>query len=550
MTSAYDPALWRGQCPPGADRPLAPARNLTEILSTASARHGERQHLRLGDLSLSYKESWALSGWLAGGLRAAGVKPGDRVAICLSNTPAYVLLCFALWRLGAVGVGLNPLYAGPALRTMIEDSDPVLVATLSESEIAEKLREAAGGRRLLLCRRDGGDLTAGPTSSPTVRPSDAVLHLADLLAPRPLASDESLLPPDSLAMIQYTGGTTGAPKGAMLTHENLWVGCHSVCSWMDRLEAGAERWYAAAPLSHITGLICFVLTAPLLGGAVRLIDRFDPAELVALARAEEISVLIAIPTMLVGALAQPDTGPADWRGVKHVIAGGAPVTMELKQRFRAATGLNIQPGYALTETACNGVMMPGDDVSASRDATGIPMPEVVFQVRRLDDPELEAPLGEPGEICLGGPSVVRGYWRREAPDQFTRDGLLRTGDIGYMGPDGYVEVVDRLKDMIICSGYNVYPRIVEDAILAHPGVADVLAAGVPHPYRGETVGAAVVLRTGQSLTAAELKAFLAGRLSPIEMPTHIEMVETLPKTENMKLSRRALRERFARAEAP
>lgn len=533
---------------PELKRAVPSPRPLASLLADAAGKYGEMVYLSFKEHRWTYDQAWSLVRRISDGLARLGVEPGSRVGICLVNTPHYALICFALWRLGAAGVGMNPLYSLRQLNLIASDSEVGWVVVSDDNESLEKGRKIAEetGARLIVCRADAADLAEihRATDVQLATGEGREVSFAALLDAE--AVDELKRPsPDALAMIQYTGGTTGAPKGAMLTHANIWSGAHQILYWLHRIENGKEAWYAAAPFSHITGLLNYIVEPTIVGGESILAERFSARHLLDLVRARRVTVLTAIPTMLSAVLAEQETSQLDWSGIVHVLVGGAPVPPELARRFQEATGLVPQQGYAMTETSGSGVGMPNSRLAGHEGATGIPMGGTRVEVRSLVDPDKRVEAGEQGEVCFSGANVISGYWRRPlTPDELTSDGFFRSGDIGSLSRDGVLYVVDRLKDVIICSGYNVYPRVVEDAVLEHPSIAETVAIGLPDEYRGETVLCVAALRPGESLSLPELQDFLEGKLSPIEMPKRLEILEALPKTENAKLSRRAIRAIF------
>ncbi|MEW5686035.1 MAG: AMP-binding protein [Pseudomonadota bacterium] len=526
-------------------RRTPPPEPLGRLLARAAERFGRRPHLTFLNRTWTFEQTHDLAGRLSAGLQAHGVGADDRVGVCLANLPHYPLACFALWGLGAAGVGMNPLYSLRQLSGIAVDSGVQWVVTSDHPASIGKLRELAAqvGCRLIVCRADAADLAGGPP--PDLR--DGEVALSDLLEAAP-ARGWGEPEVEALAMIQYTGGTTGAPKGAMLSHRNIWFAAHQIRNWLHRIRDGREAWYAAAPFSHITGLVNYIVEPAIVGGEAILTERFSPRELLELVRQGRLTILTAIPTMLSAIVAEPDAGELDWSGVIHVLVGGAPVPLELARRFHDLTGLWPQQGYAMTETSGSGVAMPSSAVPGHECATGLPMHDVPIEIRSVDDPDRRMGPGEPGEVCFGGPNVIASYWNRPLTDnELTPDGLFRSGDVGYLSEDGALYVVDRLKDVIICSGYNVYPRTIEDAVLEHPAVAETVAVGAPDDYRGETVLSVVTLRPGASLSLPELQDFLREKLSPIEMPKRLEILDAIPKTENAKLSRQAIRAMFSTA---
>lgn len=527
------------------ERATPPPEPLTHLLTRAAERFGDRPHLTFQERSWTFRETELLARRLSAGLQALAVATGDRVGVCLANLPHYPLACFALWGIGAAGVGMNPLYSLRQLAQIAADSGAQWVIVSDHPASIGKIRELAAqvNCRLIICRADGSDLAGGPGAATEA----GEVALTELLAADPAGAwgvDDT----ERLAMIQYTGGTTGAPKGATLNHRNIWHAAHQIRNWLHRIRDGREAWYAAAPFSHITGLINYIVEPAIVGGEAILTERFSPRELLDLVRQGRMTILTAIPTMLSAIVAEPDAGDLDWSGVIHVLVGGAPVPAELARRFHGLTGLWPQQGYAMTETTGSGVAMPNTAVEGHESATGIPMPEVTIEIRSAEDPGRKMPPGESGEVCFGGPNVIASYWNRPLTGQeLTPDGLFRSGDVGYLSEDGALYVVDRLKDVIICSGYNVYPRTIEEAVLEHPSVAETVAVGVADEYRGETVLSVVTLRPGVSLSLPELQSFLREKLSPIEMPKRLEIMDMIPKTENAKLSRQAIRALFSQS---
>lgn len=537
--SPYGPALW-GRVFPTGDLPIAPAihGDLFDLLQTAERDHAERPHITFQGQSWTYAETLKLSLVLAQGLAEQGVGQGDRVGLCLPNTPAYIVLCFALWRIGAVGVGMNTLYSADHLQQQAKDAGLSLLFAAKDDPAEPKIQAAAqaAGCRLVLCQADGSDLrTEGAPGAPGT--------LADLLRYPPLIESHPRARPASLAMLQYTGGTTGAPKGAMLSHRALLAAARQGLACQPRIERGLDAWHAPAPMTHISGLINYACIVTAAAGENLLVARFSTEELLDQLRRGRPTLLTAIPTMLTALLAAPDLTGARWDRVKHVLAGGAATPLELWRRFKAVSGLSVQQAYGMTETAGATACMPMGDITSHAEATGAPMPGVHVEIRSLEDPSRAVEIGETGEVCIGGDNLMDGYWQvADRSAHLTSDGLLRSGDVGLMTSDGYLYVVDRLKDVVICSGYNVYPRVIDEAVLQHPAIREAISLGVPDSYRGETIMVAAALKPGQQLTLDDLQTFLAGKLSPIEMPKQLVVLDQLPKSENGKLSRQLIRQ--------
>ncbi|MGH6820416.1 MAG: class I adenylate-forming enzyme family protein, partial [Methylocella sp.] len=296
------------------------------------------------------------------------------------------------------------------------------------------------------------------------------------------------------------------------------------------------------PLTHISGLQGGMIFVFGMGGHMILMERFDPGEMIALIEEQRVTHLGCVPTMMVAISAHPRARIADWSSVKAVMVGGAAAPAEVQARFQEITGVIVQPGYGATETSLGAVMGPADG-DRDLDAAGQPLPGTTIEIRQTDDPSRIVDRGEIGEICVKGPQVMQGYWNRpDATAEAMIDGFFRTGDLGRIDNQGHVHIVDRLKDMIICSGYNVYPSAVENAIYRHPAILHCVVIAVPDEYRGETVKAYAVLRPDSAVTLEDLQAFLKPYLSPMEMPKLFEVRGTLPLTTAAKLSRKALRD--------
>jgi long-chain acyl-CoA synthetase len=544
--ASYAAAPWRAHYSAPADRadrlrPFA----LFEMLLWAERHFPDRPYVTFQGHTVTYAEALELVDRLAAGLVGLGVAKGDRVGYCMANHSAFALLHFALWKIGAVAVSMNPLYPVDRLAVQAADAGVKAILITDEPEAGDRflaLANVAPQRpRMILARHDAGDLreparlsdAAGAAGA--VRLSDLLETLADAPAAR--------VDPEDLAALAYTGGTTGAPKGVMLSHANLSMNCQQMKSWYPQLSAGVEATCVGAPMTHIAGISPILNFMTLLGGEIIIQPRFDPAGLLQAVDAGRVTLLLLTPTMLVGMRDLMESRPIDWSRVKLIQCGAAPLTPELMRIFRAITGQPIVNLFGMTETSPAVVYgmpaAPGGEL-----ATGCPLPLTQIQVRAKDDPGRCVPLGEAGELCFAGPQVTRGYWNREHENAtFFVHGFFRTGDVGYVTADGFVHVIDRLKDVIIAGGNNIYPAQVESVLCEHAAIAEAAVIGTPHPYRGETVKAVVRLRPGVELTLDQLQHDLAGKLSPVEMPRVLEILEDLPRTPNMKVSRQALRER-------
>ncbi|MCA9423252.1 MAG: AMP-binding protein, partial [Nitrospira sp.] len=291
------------------------------------------------------------------------------------------------------------------------------------------------------------------------------------------------------------------------------------------------------------GLISYICVVTAAAGEILLEPRFDSRTLLNQIADKRPTILTAIPTMLTALLSTPGVEDLNWEGIKHVISGGAAVPLELNRCFTELTGIVVQQSYGMTKTSGTATCIPADGGPVESTTSGFALPEVLVEIRSLSDPDTSLAQGEIGEICIGGPNLMDGYWKIDnAQELYTSDGLFRSGDIGFIGTDGQLSVTDRVKDMVICSGYNVYPRVIDEALVQHPAVYEAIAIGMPDTYRGETIVAVLALRPGQSLSFSDLQTFLRDKLSPVEMPKHMVILGTIPKTENGKLSRKLVRD--------
>ena len=340
-------------------------------------------------------------------------------------------------------------------------------------------------------------------------------------------------------MLQYTGGTSGTPKGAMLSHANLYANTVQGALWFSDTRPGQERTLAAIPFFHVFAMTTVLLFSVRVGSEIIMLPRFELAQAVRTIARRRPTFMPGVPTMF-NAIAG-FAGRADLSSIRFCISGGAPLPPEVKARFEARTGCVVVEGYGLTETSPSAVCNPPGGLNKP-GSIGLPVPGTIIELRDPADPSRRVPVGERGELCINGPQVMLGYWNRpeETAASMTEDGFFRSADMAVMDADGYFSIVDRIKDLILAGGYNVYPRVVEDAVYGHPSVAECTVIGVPDDYRGETVKAFVVRKEGAALSEAELLAFLKERLSPIEMPKQVEFRDSLPRTLIGKLSKKEL----------
>ena len=521
------------------------------IMDDAAERFSENRCIDFLGKTYTYREIGEQVSRAAKGLQHLGVGKGMKVGLCLPNTPYAVISYYAILKAGGTVVNYNPLYVERELAQQVEDSETEIMVTLDLEQIYPKvaaLLELTHLRHVVVCRMSDilpplkGILFSTLKASEVADIPEDIQHIpfANLINNDGVMTPPEIDPGQDVAVLQYTGGTTGLPKGAMLTHGNLAANLTQVRRWVGGFRDGEECILGVLPLFHVFGMTLVMNLGISSGAELILLPRFELDDLLKAIDRSRVTVLMGVPTIYTAIVSARKLKDYDLTSIKYCISGGAPLPMALKQSFEAITGCVLVEGYGLSECAPVVTCNPIDGVN-KEGSVGIPLPGTVVEIRDVEVPKRKMLLGEKGEICISGPQVMSGYWRR--PDETSMsivDGRMHTGDIGDMDEDLYIFLVDRIKDLIICGGFNVYPRVIEEAILQHPSVVEATVIGVPDAYRGETPKAFVKLGDGQSLDEAELKAFLKNRLSPIEMPDYIEFRDELPKTLIGKLSKKEL----------
>ena len=500
----------------------------------------------------SYGQIGALVNRAAKGFQAIGVTKGTRVGLCLPNTPYSVVCYYAVLKAGGTVVNYNPLYVERELAHQIDDSHTEIMVTMDLEalypKVAAMLSRTERLKRIVVCPMK--DVLTRPKAilfglfkrrELSLPPADAQHVLfADLIdndgQPAPVEID----PLVDVAVLQYTGGTTGLPKGAMLTHANLAANVEQTVMWFSGLRLGEERILGVLPFFHVFAMTVVMNQAVAAGLEMILMPRFDLKQTMLAIHKKRPTLFPAVPTIYTAINNDPRASRYDLSSIKFCLSGGAPLPVEVKHAFENLTGCRLVEGYGLSESSPVATCNPTDGLN-KEGSIGLPMPGTRIEIRDLESRDRVMPVGEKGEVCIVGPQVMKGYWDRpEETDEVLIDGRLHTGDVGYMDKDGYTFLVDRKKDLILCSGYNVYPRVIEEAIYLHPAVAEVTVIGVDDAYRGQAPKAFVRLRDGEALDEAGLKAFLADKISKIEMPSQIEFRAELPKTMIGKLSKKEL----------
>jgi long-chain acyl-CoA synthetase len=524
-----------------------PPRWMPDILFETAARVPDAPAIDFMGRVTSYRELAAQVRRAASGLRSIGVGPGTTVGLFLPNCPQYVIAAYAAWSVGARLANFSPLYTAEELRTQVEDSEADVMVTLDVKQLLPTIETVLAGSRLKRLVIGSVAEALPPAKSLLYRlfkggerssfVSDARhLAFADLLA-HPELADAAPAPADSIALLQYTGGTTGTPKGAMLTHANLSGNAQQVNA-IDDQPGAPDRILGALPLFHIFAHTCIMNRTILNGGMMVLLPKFEvKAALSAIARTR-ITALPGVPTMYRAMLDHPDIRRHDLSSVRICISGGAPCPEPLKAAFEAVTGAKLVEGYGLTESS--GVVCVNPYATGGKPGTiGQPIPGTHIRLLDKDDPEKLAAPGESGELAFKGPQMMQGYWKQDNSGVFA-DGFVRTGDVAEVDADGYYRIVDRLKDMIIVGGFKVFPSQVEDQLYTHEAVKEAIVLGIPDTYLGERPKAFVTLHEGAAIDGPALTAWLNARLGKHEKVTAVEVRESLPKTMIGKLSRKEL----------
>lgn len=541
------------QLAPGVewDAPI-PQEPLTHILDRAVERFADRPYLHFLGRVWTYGEISDLVTRAARGFQKMGVKKGVHVGLCLPNTPYYTICYFAILKAGGTVVNYNPLYVERELEHQIKDSDTRIMVTLNVTQIYPKvaaLFDKTPLERIVVCpmqdilpKAMGLAFSVLKRSEIAEWPHD-VRHvpfeqlIANKRAPLPVDID----PLNDIAVLQYTGGTTGVPKGAMLTHANLSANTHQVRRWFCGAEEGRESIVAVLPFFHVFAMTVVQNLGTALGAQLTLLPRFELDQFLKTIAKTRPSLMAGVPTIYGAVNNAPDLAKYDLSCLKYCISGGAPLPVEIKHRFEALTGSHLVEGYGLSESSPVATCNPLGGVNKA-GSIGIAVPGTRIELRSLNNPNELAPPGEKGEVCIIGPQVMKGYWNR--PDETAKtiiDGRLHTGDVGTMDEDGYVFLVDRIKDVILAGGYNVYPRVIEEALYLHPDVAEVVCIGIPDKYRGQAPKCFVRLKDGtDAVTGEDLRTFLTDKISKIELPKAIEIRDELPKTMVGKLSKKEL----------
>ncbi|HUX74272.1 MAG TPA: dicarboxylate--CoA ligase PimA [Steroidobacteraceae bacterium] len=546
------PFAWERSYPPTLNwgMPIATC-TLPTLLDEAVARFADRAALEFNERRISYRELGARVAAAAAGFAALGVGPGVQVALYLPNTPFHPIAFFGALRAGGRCVHLSPLDPLRALRFKLEDSAARILVTVDvPGLLANALQLLAQGAIDHLIVGEQHEFGAGTAGERLPAAARAFSHFHEAAAPAQWPPIDQ----EDVALLQYTGGTTGLPKGAMLTHANLSAAVSMYHAWHEATRADADtsdRVICVLPLFHIYALTTILLCGIHRGAEILLRPRFDVEALLADIEGKRATAFPGVPTMWIALNAHPGVDKRDLSSLRTVSSGGAPLPTEVAERLERLTGHRLAGGWGMTETAPAGTrLLPGQ--ANAPGLIGVPLPGIEMQVVAVGDPHRLLQTRETGEIRVRGPNVTRGYWRR--PQQSAAayaDGFFLTGDIGYMDENGCFYLVERKDDMIISGGFNVYPTVIERAIYEHTAVEEVIVIGIADAYRGQSAKAFIKLRAGAAaFTLDELRAFLEDKLGRHELPAALEYRERLPKTPVGKLWRRGLIEELQTPYAP
>ncbi|WP_246031642.1 long-chain-fatty-acid--CoA ligase [Salibacterium salarium] len=545
--------IWFQQYPKDIPSSISyPKTSLPGILKTSAAAFPNHKAMSFHGNQWTYDELIKKVAAFSNELRNLGVTKGDRVAIMLPNTPQSVISYYGALMAGAIVVQTNPLYVERELEHQLIDSGAKVIVCLDmlfprvmgvmdktelEHVIVTGIKDAlAFPKKMLypLSQRRSKQIKVRINYDENIHRFEKLMQQGSQITP-----EVEIDPKEDLALLQYTGGTTGPAKGVMLTHFNLVANTTQCLQWMHKLEKGREKTLAVLPFFHVYGMTVSMNLSIMHAAELVILPKFDPEEALKTIEKERVTLFPGAPTMYIGLLNQENINQYDLSSIQACISGSASLPREVQQQFETITGGKLVEGYGLTEsspvTHCNLIWGRRKDGSI-----GLPWPDTQAGVLSQETGEF-AEHGEVGEIIVRGPQVMKGYWRRPEETGMTfRNDWLLTGDMGYMDEDGYFYIVDRKKDMIIAGGFNIYPREIEEVLYEHHAVQEAVVIGVPDQYRGETVKAVIVKKEGEPLKEEDLDAFSRHRLAPFKVPRAYEFRDELPKTSVGKILKRVL----------
>jgi long-chain acyl-CoA synthetase len=531
-----------------------PGRPLSDLLNLTAVERPDRPATQFLGAQLTFLELKRRADQLAASLARLGIVKGDRVGIMLPNCPQYIIAAFAILRLGAVVVNINPSYTAREVLTVATDSGARLVITLDAlAPLVQSVRGAGAATAIeQIIVTSLAEYSSAAADPPRV---EGLLTFADLTNGSEQTADLKVriqIAPDDIAVLQYTGGTTGTPKGAMLTHANIWANVVQTESWTNPayVLSGSERYLVVIPYFHIYAFSVCMMVALRVGALQIIHPKYEPEAVLASIRDFRPTYFPAVPTVFVSLLNHPKVGDYGLEHVRLFNSGGAPCPVEVMEEFERRIGRPLNEGYGLSETSP--VTHSTPQLALRKLGTiGLPFPDTDMKIVDVETGARELPIGEIGELCVSGPQVMKGYWNKpdESANVLRKDASGRlwfhTGDIARVDEDGYTSIVQRKKDMIIVDGFNVYPSDVESVLYAHPAVRLAAVIGIPDAYHGEIVKACIALKPGSSATGDEIIAFCREGLTEYKVPRAIEIRETLPMSAVGKILYRVLRDEHA-----
>ena len=553
---------WTRWYPDGVEwqKTYAPT-NVADVFDNAAAKFPDCIATNFLGKKTSYAKLAEQVKHAARGLEALGIKKGSHVGLFLPNSPTFIVFYYAALKLGATVVNFNPLYSHEELIYQVKDSQTDLMVTLDLKILfskVEKLLEDGTLARAIVCSFPA--LLPGPKSAlfrvfkggelAKIKKSPVLGKLVleqELLANQGDFRPAQIDPYEDIAVLQYTGGTTGTPKGAMLTHANVSINVQQVLDWSPDLKDGEERVFAVLPFFHVFAMTVVMNFGVARAAEIVIMPRFVLDDALKTITKTKPTVMPGVPTLFNAIINHQNLAKFDLTSLKYCLSGGAALPLEVKTRFEGLVeGCKLVEGYGLSETSP--VLTANPFVGPVKEnSIGLPLAATHISLRDINDPEREVPHGEEGEICAAGPQVMKGYWQKpdETANAFVGD-YFRTGDVAIMDEDGFFYIVDRIKDLIIASGFNIYPRRIEEALFEHPAVDEVTVIGIPDAYRGEAPKAFIKLIKDATVTSDELMEYLGEKISKLELPAEIEFRDELPKTMIGKLSKKELKEEEAK----
>ena len=518
---------------------IYPPLSIKQMFNSCAEKNPERDYLIVGDTRLPYGLVNMMARKTANALTQLGVKKGDRVALMSPNVPQYVIAFEACAKIGAIVVQVNPLAAGPEVDHYIRDSGAetiIVMAAFAKGPIDILTAKNTPLRNVIAFQV--------PSGAVEVEAGAGILDFNEVVGAAEDSEPSVDVGPSDTLILQYTGGTTGLSKGCVLTNENLVSIAYQESYWMSPIIGTDEhlRCLAAVPLYHIYGFNMNVNVNHVYGGTIILVPQPSTDNVLAAINQHEPNLFPAVPTMIIGLNQHPDIKTSKVGSVKGVVSGSAPLPLEAMRTFEELSGAVITEGYGMSETSNIVTANPLKTVRKP-GGVGLPFPDNDVRIVDIDTGTIDMPLGEPGELLCKGPTVMKEYWNNpEETAKTLRDGWLSTGDIAYMDTDGHIFIVDRKKDMVLSSGFNVYPREIDELMYTHPKVLQACSFGIPDAKRGESLKLALVLKPGEELTAEEARAFCKESLSGYKVPTEVVFLDALPVTAVGKPDRKKLRQ--------